>query len=106
MAQSKAAAAKAKSADGDDQFEKVVAEGAGVTVTNETPAEADETSVNNAMDAKANDPPVRTNRPDVPIAQVLASGAGEHMPVDDPHIGADGRFYADEDEAAATKGSV
>jgi len=107
MAESKASAkSKAAAADGDEQFEKVVADGAGVTITNETPAEADETSVPNAMDAKADDAPVRTNRPDVPIAQVLAAGAGEHMPNTDPHIGADGRFYADADEAAATREGV
>lgn len=47
-------------------------------ITTATPANADKTSnpVNN--DAKANQPPVRTNRPDVPIARTLAAGAGEH----------------------------
>jgi hypothetical protein len=98
--------AKSKEAAGDEQFEKVVAEGAGVTVTDETPAGADETSAPVDNDAKANDPPVRTNRPDVPIAQVLGAGAGAPEVNDDPNIGADGRFYADADEAAATKGSV
>jgi hypothetical protein len=59
-------------------------EGVDVTVaavestTKATPAEADKTSVPNALDAKANQPPVRTNRPDVPIAQVLVEGAGAH----------------------------
>lgn len=48
------------------------------STTTATPAEADKTSVPNALDAKPNDPPVRTNRPDVPIAQVLVSGAGAH----------------------------
>jgi hypothetical protein len=70
-------------------------------VTNETPAEADKTSMPNAADAKANDPPVRTNRPETPIAQSLADGAGRHLPPDDPHIGADGRFYADTADARA-----
>jgi len=95
-----------EAASADEQFESVAADAAAVTVTNETPAEADEKSEPNASDAKPNDPPVRTNRPDVPIAQVLASGAGEHKPVDDPNIGADGRFYADKDEAAATRGHI
>ena len=48
------------------------------SVTTATPAEADKVSEPNASDAKANQPPVRTNRPDVPIAQVLSAGAGEH----------------------------
>lgn len=54
-------------------------------------------------DAEPNDPPVRTNRPDVPVLNVLGTGAGEHVtPQDkDPHIGADGRYYADKDEAEA-----
>lgn len=50
------------------------------TVTTATPAEADKTSANNALDAKPNDPPVRTNRPDVPIAGSLIEGAGKHEP--------------------------
>ena len=49
-----------------------------VTVTEETPAKADTTSAPVPNDAEANQPPVRTNRPDVPIAQVLAAGAGAH----------------------------
>ena len=78
-----------------------------VTVTEETPAKADATSAPIPNDAKANQPPVRTNRPDVPIAQVLAAGAGEHegreldhvveiegveYAVDADGIDADGRF--------------
>lgn len=47
-------------------------------VTEATPAEADKTSAPGNGDAKANQPPVRTNRPDVPVADVLASGAGAH----------------------------
>lgn len=47
-------------------------------ITTETPAKADTTSNPIPNDAQANQPPVRTNRPDVPIAQTLASGAGEH----------------------------
>lgn len=79
------------------------AAGLGVhSVTTATPAEADKTSVPNALDGKANDPPVRTNRPDVPIAQVLAAGAGAHLPPDDPHIGRDGRYYANLEDAEAS----
>jgi hypothetical protein len=74
-----------------------------VTVTTETPAKADETSNPIPNDAEANQPPVRTNRPDVPIAQVLAAGAGAHegreldhevdgVAVDSDGIDADGRF--------------
>jgi hypothetical protein len=48
------------------------------TVTETTPAKADETSAPVPNDAKLNDPPVRTNRPDVPIADSLAAGAGAH----------------------------
>lgn len=72
------------------------------SVTTNAPANADKTSnpVNN--DAEANQPPVRTNRPDVPIAQTLAAGAGAHEGrelnddgVDKDGIDADGRVVAD-----------
>jgi hypothetical protein len=69
------------------------------SVTTETPAKADETSNAGANDAKANQPPVRTSRPDVPIAQSLAAGAGAHEAreldedgLDADGIDADGRF--------------
>src|SRR5690349_15684657 len=52
----------------------------GPTTTTVTPAEADKTSVPNGLDGKPNDPPVRTNRPDVPIAGSLVAGAGAHEP--------------------------
>ena len=84
-------------------FDEVAATAGSVTVTHETPADADKTSAPNANDAKPNEPPVRTSRPDVPIAQSLGSGAGAHKPVDDPNIGADGRFYTDAADAAATR---
>ena len=74
------------------------------SVTTSTPAEADKVSEPNASDAKANEPPVRTNRPDVPIAQVLAAGAGEHkgrdlssevdgVAVDSDGLDRDGRYH-------------
>ncbi len=73
------------------------------SVATVAPANADKTSAPNDNDAKANQPPVRTNRPDVAIAQVLAVGAGAHEPPDDPHVGADGRWY--DDVAAARAAS-
>lgn len=78
--------------------------------TSTAPKEADKTSSPVPNDAEANDPPVRTNRPDVPIAQVLTSGAGEHegrelterkgfdgepVEVDDDGLDRDGRVAAD-----------
>lgn len=102
MAESTASTKSAKSEKDADGFELASGPATTVTTTDVTPAEADKTSAPNANDAKANQPPVRTNRPDVPIAQVLTSGAGAHTPPDDPHIGSDGRFYADADEAKAT----
>ena len=61
------------------------------STTEETPAEADKTSMPNAMDAKPEDPPVRASKPDTPIAQTLAAGAGEHTPPDPDEFGPDGR---------------
>lgn len=42
-------------------------------------------------DAEPEDPPVRAARPDTPVLQSLAVGAGQHKPPNDPLIGADGR---------------
>jgi hypothetical protein len=39
-----------------------------------------------------NDPPLRTNRPDEPMVQTLATGAGAHTPVDDPDFDEQGRY--------------
>jgi hypothetical protein len=72
------------------------------SITEEMPAKADTTSNPIPNDAEVQQPPVRTVDPQVPIAQVLAAGAGAHEPPNDPHIGADGRWYADVDEAKAT----
>ena len=60
------------------KIEETVAEVAVGSTTTATPAKADTTSNPIPNDAKPNDPPVRTNRPDVPIAQTLAAGAGAH----------------------------
>ena len=61
------------------------------STTTETPAEADESSLPNAMDAKPEDPPVRASKPDTPIAQTLAAGAGEHTPPDPDEFDKEGR---------------
>lgn len=61
------------------------------STTEATPAEADKTSMPNAVNAENEDPPVRTSSPDTPIAQTLAAGAGEHMPPDPDKFGPDSR---------------
>lgn len=91
-----------------DEVEAVPA--VSVTVTTETPAEADKSSTPGPHDAEPNQPPVRTNRPDVPIAQSLAAGAGAHegrelserkgysgdlVEVDENGVDADGRVLAE-----------
>lgn len=78
--------------------------------TTVTPKEADKTSNPIPNDAEPNDPPVRTNRPDVPIATSLAAGAGQHearefserkgydgepVEVDKDGLDRDGRVVAD-----------
>ncbi len=84
------------------------------SVTTATPAEADKVSEPNASDAKANQPPVRTNRPDVPIAQTLAAGAGEHkgrdlssevdgVAVDSDGFDGDGRFVGEPKRSSSSK---
>jgi len=96
-----------------DDIQEREAAGAG-TVTEVTPAKADETSAPVPNDAKLNDPPVRTNRPDVPIADSLAAGAGAHearvldhvvtvdgveIEVDENGLDADGRFVGEPKKA-------
>lgn len=61
------------------------------STTEATPAEADKESIPNAMDAKPEQPPVRAAKPDTPIAQTLASGAGEHQPPDPKEFAPSGR---------------
>jgi hypothetical protein len=63
----------------------------GPILTAEPSREADKTSYPVPNDAQPEDPPVRTTRPDVPIAVSLASGAGEHMPPDPERYTPDGR---------------
>lgn len=57
--------------------------------------ESDKTNLPTSDDAEPNDPPVRTNRPDVPIIQRLATGAGQHKPLNDPEMDPDGRLRPD-----------
>lgn len=61
------------------------------STTTATPAEADKSPLPNAMDAKPEDPPVRASKPDTPIAQTLAAGAGEHTPPDPKVFAPSGR---------------
>lgn len=42
--------------------------------------ESDRTANAGPGDAEVNDPPVRTDRPDVPVLSSLAVGAGQHEP--------------------------
>jgi hypothetical protein len=62
------------------------------------PAEADKTSSPNPNDAKLEDPPVRTTRPDVPIAASSAVGAGQHVPPDPELYDEFGRPRLDKDQ--------
>lgn len=61
------------------------------STTESTPSEADKSSLPNAMDAKPEDPPVRASKPDTPIAQTLAAGAGAHTPPDPDEFAPSGR---------------
>lgn len=71
-------------------------------VTTETPAKDDQVAYV-VGDAGHEDSPVRTARPDVPIAAVLASGAGEHKPADPDVYDRDGRPLAVADGDAQAK---
>ncbi len=64
--------------------------------------EADKTSYPVPNDAEINDPPLRTNRPDVPIVRTLATGAGAHEPPSPDEVHPDGRPVYD--EVAASEG--
>lgn len=46
-------------------------------------------------EAYPEDPPVRTTRPDVPILQSLATGAGAHVPPDPEYYTPEGRPRSD-----------
>ncbi len=64
--------------------------------------QADKTSYPVPNDAEINDPPLRTNRPDVPLIRTLATGAGAHVPPPPDEVHPDGRPVYD--EAAASEG--
>ncbi len=85
---------------------QVVAPAAVTSTTETAPTRADESSEPGPYGkegAGLNDPPVRTNRPDVPIAQSLAAGAGAHTPPPEEDVDASGRAVYDE-QAASEKG--
>ena len=52
---------------------------------------ADAVSGPGISDAEMEDDPVRTGRPDVPVAVTLATGAGAHTPPDPDKVAPDGR---------------
>lgn len=79
----------------------------GGAVTDEAPAKDDQIGAVTG-DASSEDSPVRTARPDVPIAAVMAGGVGEHRPTDSKVHDRDGRYVgdvtvADNTDAAASK---
>lgn len=59
-------------------------------VTHEAPAQDDQQAAV-VGDASHDDSPVRTSRPDVPIAAVMAGGVGQHRPPDPDKFDRDGR---------------
>lgn len=63
-------------------------------VTREAPAQDDKQSAVTG-DAGPEDSPVRTQRPDQPIAAVMAGGVGQHRPPDSDQFDRDGRFIGD-----------
>jgi len=56
-------------------------------------------------DASSEDSPVRTSRPDVPIAAVMAGGVGSHKPADPDVYGPDGRYLGNIEIADNTPAS-
>lgn len=62
----------------------------GAILTSEPKRSADKTSASGG-EAYPEDPPVRTTRPDVPIAVSMATGAGQHVPPDPEEYRPDGR---------------
>jgi hypothetical protein len=61
------------------------------STTTVTPSPADETSMPNHLNTETEQPPVRTARPDTPIAHSLMAGAGQHTPPDPKEFDRDGR---------------
>ena len=60
------------------------------STTEETPRPGDETPMPNTLETEPA-APVSTQEPDVPIAQTLAAGAGEHTPPDPEVFDKEGR---------------
>jgi hypothetical protein len=65
------------------------------SITEKVPSEADATSAPNVVNTDHERQPVATAQPDVPIAQVLAAGAGAHTPPDPDVFDKDGRPWGD-----------
>ena len=63
----------------------------GGAVTEEAPAKDDQVAAVTG-DASHEDSPVRTSRPDVPIAAVMAGGVGAHRPPDPEIYDSAGRY--------------
>ena len=63
-------------------------------VTDEAPSQDDKVGAV-IGDAGPEDSPVRTQRPDQPIAAVMAGGVGEHKPPDPEQFDRDGRYIGD-----------
>jgi hypothetical protein len=73
------------------------------STTDSTPTLASETPMPNAVETDPEAPPIHTAQPDVPIAQTLAAGAGEHTPPDPDQFDEQGRPRVE--EAAASSSS-
>lgn len=80
-------------------------------VTDQAPAQDDQTAAV-VGDASHEDSPVRTARPDVPIAAAMAGGVGQHRPPNPDEFDRDGRPIGDikvadntDAEARDTRGS-
>lgn len=76
-----------------------------VSTTTNTVSDADKSSAPGPYHPdhggpKLNDPPLRTNRPDVPIAHALSTGAGQHDPPSSDDVQFDGRPVYDEAKAS------
>jgi hypothetical protein len=61
------------------------------STTEATPTEASKTPMPNVVETQQEAPPIHTGRPDVPIAQSLAAGAGKHTPPDPDEFDEAGR---------------
>jgi hypothetical protein len=76
------ARARAAAAEGDINEGQVVGAPVVQSTTEATPTEASTTPMPNVVETDPEAPPIHTSKPDVPIAQALAAGAGQHTPPD------------------------